>query len=139
MADDQLTYKGFVCADGDKFCLVLKDTIYTESFRTMPISGDDDKFDNVSDFSASVVAVKFFDGTEQISMEDTLNDNIDDIFISIKKTATIQVVAENSVIKIIKNSHKDTLKIWTLVDEYFETKEGKKRLNKYIKKDVWNK
>jgi hypothetical protein len=139
MTDDQLTYKGFVCADGDKFGLIVKDTTIPNRFRSMPISGDKNKFDNVNNYAASIVAVKFFDGTEQISLEKTFEGDLDDIFISIKKTATIQFVSEKTVIEIVNSSYQDTVKIWEFVDEYFESEEGEDVLKRFVEKDVWNK
>jgi hypothetical protein len=136
---DKLTYKGFVCTSGSIYRLIVKDSIDDRWFRTLPVNGRDEDFEDLNDFTASIVCVKFFDGTEQISMQDAVENNFDDIFMSITRNALIKVIAEKSIFDIISLDYKDMSKMWEFVDEYYNTDEGKKRFEEYVKKDVWNK
>lgn len=129
----ELTYKGFVCLNGDDYLLVIK---RENKFYTIPISGNKDILSDVKDKLAVVVAIKFFDGTELIDLNRCL-DIIDEVFISITVCAKIKISAELGVYDIIHSSYDDTLKMWEFVDDYFNTKIGIKRFNEVINKKIF--
>ena len=137
--NEELTYKGFVCTSGDLYRLIVKDSKYNNLFRTIPVNGRDEDFEDLNDFTASIVAIKFFDGTEQLSMQDGIESDFDEMIMSISRNALIKVVAEKPIFDIIKNDYSDMVKMWEFVDEYYSTEKGIERFNEYSKKNVWNK
>ena len=135
--NEEFTYKGFICTDGIKYRLVIKDSQNDKLFRTIPVTGSEDNFEKINKFTAYVVCVKFFDGTEQLSMERGIDVNFVDIFISIKGYALIHAISKKTIFDIIKDDYLDTCNLWEFVDEYFDSEKGKKDFEKYTKKNVW--
>lgn len=134
--NNDLTYKGFVCINGQEHRLVVKDD---KLFRTLPLISQSQNFDSVNDFTAQICGVKFYDGTEQVSLEYVLENHFEDIVISINTNGTIQIESSESIFEIIKVDYDNMKKMWEFVDDYYASEEGKILFEIYSEKNVWEK
>ena len=88
--------------------------------------------------SATTPTLKFYDGTEQVSIEYAIDNKFEDIVLSVHTNGTIQIESTESIFHIIMD-YDDMKKMWELVEEYYESEEGEEIFNKFAEKNVWEK
>lgn len=140
MNKKEWTYKGLVLLTDNTLRLIIKTD--NNFYRTIPVSSNNHLFEDLNYHNGKIVCVKFFDGTEQISLEKTIENEFEDVILSIETDALIEVNLfdkSESIFDVVKFDFKHMNKIWEIVEEYYQTDIGKERFEDFIEKDVWKK
>lgn len=137
--DKNLTYKGFLCRNIDKYSLFIRNKENKKKTYKVPIDVPKD-FENTDSNVITIVCAKFFDGTDQIPL-DNITYEFEDVYISIVKIGYLEFNVDNNktVYDTITEDYKELVDVWDLVMKYFKTDNAKQGFEDYVKKDVWNK
>lgn len=119
----ELIYKGFICLNNEKHKLIIKKS--EKSFIDIPIDGfgsDNLKINNNN--SIKIVLIKFYDGTENVSLEKSYVNDFSDIFIAIHDNLDVIINKNQPVYDLIINDFENMNFVSKYVDDYYESAEG---------------
>jgi len=130
------TYTGFICSDNKgKFVLTTRND---KQFNFSGIDGNDSLKDvELGESEAMLVCVKFFDGTESMTMEYAHETNYEEIVFAIENHGIIVNDYEESIYDMVYKNYENLDFFWGLVEEFYESEEGIISFNEFKIKKHW--
>lgn len=127
------TYIGFICTDNKgKFVLTTRNK---KQFNFSGINGNDSLKDvDLDESEAMVVAVKFFDGSESMTLEYAHKNGYEDIIFAIENHGIIVNDYESSIYDMVYKNYEELDFFWGLIEEYYETDKGMKNFEEFVNK-----
>ncbi len=134
---EHYTYIGFVCIDNNgKYILITKSK---EKFNITGVDGNDSlKESNLENTEAMMMTVKFFDGTESVTLDYAHNANYNDIVFAMENHGILMTDGDETVYNHINGGYENLNFFWGLLEEFYETDKGVEFFEKYKNKDNWN-
>ena len=134
--ENDYTYIGFICIDEHN-----KPVLVTKTGNKYNVSGvagstleDNIKID---EYEALVGIIKYFDGTESVTLEYAHSINYKDIIFAIETEGVLLNDDDLTIFEMLYKDFDGLNFFWGFLEEYFETDEGMEQFEKFVKKDNW--
>ena len=135
--ENDYTYIGFICIDEHN-----KPVLVTKTGNKYNVSGvvgstleDNIKID---EYSALIWIIKYFVGTESVTLEYAHKANYEDIIFVIETEGVLSNDGDLTIFEMVYKDFDGLNFFWDFLEEYFETDEGMEQFEKFVKKDNWN-
>lgn len=133
-------YFGFVCLNYDNKPIMVSKIL--DSFIVTGVISETLEFSieneyNINEYEGIIVGIKFFDGTESVTIEYSHSVKYVDIIYAIETYGKIQNAENSPIHEMIYKKNKRLNDLWLLLEEFFETEEGSKKLKHFQNKDCW--
>lgn len=134
--ENDYTYIGFICIN-EEGKPILIDKIEDKYKVNAVISSTLQNNAGINESEALICAVKYFDGTESVTSKYAHSVEYEDITIVIENEGVLFNDGESTIYDMVYGDFDDLNFFWGLLEEYFETDEGMKRFEEFVKKDNW--
>ena len=134
--EKKFTYKGLLCYwDNDVPILIAKDN---KKIYTVPTVIDDAFLEGLTSNKGRLVLFKVLDGTEEITLGKAIENDFEDVIICIKSSGMLEVDENVKLNEYMKDNYENSQEIWTFLEEYFNTEDGKNDYDNFHSENVWN-
>ena len=129
-------HKGIIIKQSDNQNIMI---VHDGSFKFIPISESGMGYENVGKRQAIAIVCKFYDGTEQISLETAHNNDYEDVFFMIREFGRLKINVETSVYDHIIEDTSRLFDIWEAQKSIYLNQEAFDNYEKFRDEDSWAK